>query len=114
MGRRMTIALLSLIAQRYRGALDIVAAEDPRACAACFTAAYGRAHVRSGSYLITLHGLRRFSPLVVLRLLGFPDGFRFPPETARGQAWRHLGNSLSVVAVRHVLSMLPGLGPMGP
>jgi site-specific DNA-cytosine methylase len=97
------------VAQRYRGALDVVDAADPGACAACFTAAYGRSHVRSGSYLATPDGLRRFSPREVQRLLGFPDQFRFPPDIAHEQAWRHLGNSLSVVAVRHVLSMLPGL-----
>lgn len=97
------------LVRRYGGALDIVAADDPRACAACFTAAYGRSHVRSGSYLQTRDGLRRFSPREILRLLGFPDQFTFPPDTPTVQAWRHLGNSLSVFAVRHILSLLPGL-----
>ncbi len=36
------------LALRYRGALNIVDANDPAACAACFTSAYGRSPVRSG------------------------------------------------------------------
>jgi site-specific DNA-cytosine methylase len=97
------------IAARYRRAIDIVDPTDPLACAACFTAAYGRSHIRSGSYLSTPQGLRRFSPREILRLLGFPECFQFPDDVTREQAWRHLGNSLSVLAVRHILSMLPGL-----
>ncbi len=106
------------LARRYEGALDVVDADDPEARTACFTAAYGHSPVRSGSYLATPAGLRRFSPREVLRLLGFPQGYRLPPELTRQAAWRLAGNSLSVPAVRAVLATLPPIaawaGSEGP
>ena len=39
------------IQRRYEDALHRVDPDDPEAVTACFTAAYGRSHVRSGSYL---------------------------------------------------------------
>lgn len=96
------------LAERYRHALDVVSPDDPGAVAACFTSAYGRSPVRSGSYLATpAGGLRRFSPEEILRLLGFPADYAFPGEISRRQAWRLAGNSLSVPAVRRVLEALP-------
>lgn len=109
---------------RYRGALDLVAADDPGAVTACFTAAYGRSPVRSGSYLVedaeaSWNGdglgrdpggrVRRFSPAEVLRLLGFPPGFTLPPELPRATGWRLAGNSLSLPAARAVLAGVPGI-----
>lgn len=98
------------IQRRYEDALHRVDADDPAAVAACFTAAYGRSHVRSGSYL-RLGGrwtgrLRRFSPGEILRLLGFPASFSLPPELPARAAWPLVGNSLSVPAVRAVLAPL--------
>lgn len=93
---------------RYRGALDLVDAADPAAVTACFTAAYGRSPVRSGSYLrLAGGGARRFSPAEILRLLGFPPDYTLPPELPRAVAWRLVGNSLSLPAVRAVLAALP-------
>ncbi|HSL83487.1 MAG TPA: DNA cytosine methyltransferase, partial [Thermoanaerobaculia bacterium] len=106
------------LVRRYRHALDVVRADEPGAVTACFTAAYGRSPVRSGSYL-ALNGdpvdspgeprLRRFSPAEVLRLLGFPGTFRRPPDLPPEKAWPLVGNSLSVPAVRRVLSAVPEL-----
>ena len=105
------------VVQRYRHALDIVDPDEPGAITACFTAAYGRSPVRSGSYL-ALDGagsagdsgrkirLRRFSPTEVLGLLGFPATFTLPPDLPPEKAWPLTGNSLSVPAVRRVLSSL--------
>jgi site-specific DNA-cytosine methylase len=95
------------VAQQYAEAIDVVDATESPAICACFTAAYGRSPIRSGSYLRTSNGLRRFSPQEVVRLLGFPDSFRLDPRLTREQAWRLVGNSLSVVAVAHVLSAIP-------
>jgi DNA (cytosine-5)-methyltransferase 1/tRNA (cytosine38-C5)-methyltransferase len=103
------LELSAAIAQRYASAIDLVDAGDLHACSSCFTSAYGRSHIRSGSYLLTPTGLRRFSPREILRLLGFPDSFHLPDNLPMRQAWRHVGNSLSVVAVRHVLSVIPAL-----
>ncbi|MEE9563056.1 MAG: DNA cytosine methyltransferase [Thermoanaerobaculia bacterium] len=98
------------LVDHYRHALNVVEPEDPEAVAACFTSAYGHSPVRSGSYLRTPTGLRRFSPTEILRLLGFPPSFTLPPDLPRPTAWRLVGNSLSVPAVRHVLSAIPELG----
>jgi hypothetical protein len=90
-----------------------------RTLTACFTSAYGRSPVRSGSYLALAPRaectgddpppLRRFSPAEVLRLLGFPAAFRLPPELPRDAAWHLAGNSLSLPAVRAVLAAVPPL-----
>ena len=93
--------------RRYRHAVDLVDPDDPAAVTACFTSAYGRSPVRSGSYLATPRGPRRFSPQEILRLLGFPDSYRLPPGLPLANAWRLVGNSLSVDAVRRALSILP-------
>jgi len=93
--------------RRYRHAIDLVDPDDPGAVTACFTAAYGRSPVRSGSYLATPDGPRRFSPAEILRLLGFPDDYRLPPGLSLAAAWRLVGNSLSVDVVRRVLKQLP-------
>lgn len=100
--------------RRYEGALHRVNAADEGALTTCFTAAYGRSFVRSGSYLELPEGrLRRFSPREVLRLLGFPAAFGFPPALGRDAAalrlaYRLAGNSLSLPAVRVVLASIPG------
>ena len=70
---------------------------------ACFASSYGRAVVRSGSYLETHWGYRRFSPREVARLLGFSDAFQLPSSLSIERQWHLLGNSLSLPAVRHVI-----------
>lgn len=98
------------IAAQYPFALDVVDAGDSAAVTACFTAAYGHSMVRSGSYLRTDRGLRRFSPSEISRLLGFPDRFEIPNDLSLRQAWRLVGNSLSVPVVQTVLSSIPSIG----
>ena len=98
------------LAGRYRGALHVVRAEDPNAVAHCFTSAYGRSPVRSGSYLDCGCGIRRFSPSEILRLLGFPTSYRLPGGLPLEKGWRLVANSLSIVAVRQVLAVVPELG----
>jgi site-specific DNA-cytosine methylase len=99
--------------KRFREALDIVDADNESAVASCFTAAYGRSVVRSGSYLRIAAGLRRFAPEEVLRLLGFPASYRLPPDLTLHRAWRLLGNSLSIGAVRSILSPILKELPQG-
>ncbi|MGE3777580.1 MAG: DNA cytosine methyltransferase [Pirellulaceae bacterium] len=95
----------------YRGALHRVDVTDRGAISNCFTAGYGRSMVRSGSYLQHGDRCRRFTPAEILRLLAFPDSFRFPTGASPRTAWPLVGNSLSVAAVRHVLSAIPELAP---
>jgi len=95
------------LATRYAGALNVVDSGDTAAATACFTSAYGRSVVRSGSYLHTPTGLRRFSPREILRLLGFSDEYRLPEDLALRTAWHLAGNSVSIPAVRWVLSAVP-------
>lgn len=82
---------------------------DPAAYTTCFTAGYGKSLMHAGSYLRCGAGVRRFAPLEVAHLLGFPATFRFPEGMAQRKRWQLLGNSLSVTAVREVLRDLPGL-----
>ena len=99
--------------EQYRGAVHVVDAEDPQAETHCFTSSYGGSVVRSGSYLATPRGVRRFSPTEILRLLCFPADYRLPDDLTLRKAWQLVGNSLSVAAVRHVLSAIPELGEPG-
>lgn len=104
------LRLAPTLVERYRQALHRVEADDPEAVTACFGSGYGRQIVRSGSYLVEPDGSwRRFSPREVLRLLGFPEGYRLPAELGALRAYDLVGNSLSIPAVRRVLKGL-GLG----
>ena len=109
-----TLWLDSSTVQRYFDAMDRVAISndtaignpDQQPITACFASSYGKAVVRSGSYLETEWGFRRFSPREVARLLGFSDAFRLPASLSIERQWHLLGNSLSLPAVRHVLAGL--------
>jgi len=105
-GGDSSLAVPAEVVERYRHALHVVDPGQEGAITSCFTAAYGRSWVRSGSYLRTTEGLRRFSPDEILRFLGFPRGFGFPPELPLRKAWALVGNSLSVRAVDEVLAPL--------
>lgn len=103
------------LVRRYPHALSIVDADDPDAVTSCFTAAYGRSTVRSGSYLrLEDGGLRRFSPAEILRLLGFPSRYALPTTLRLENAWRLAGNSLSIEPVRRVLTSLAEVRELGP
>lgn len=95
--------------ERYHGALHIVDADDPKAVTNCFTSAYGRSPVRSGSYLRLGETVRRFSPREILRLLDFPETYELPPELPTAKAWALVGNSLSLAAMRRMLSAVPDM-----
>jgi site-specific DNA-cytosine methylase len=100
--------------QQYQSAVNIVEADDPAAQAACFTSAYGKSPVRSGSYLHCQQRaiVRRFSPLEIARLMGFRDNFRWPAELDQRARYGLLGNSLSVTVVRAVLKSLLAESPI--
>jgi len=97
------------ILARFGKGLHIIDPDDLGACTTCFTSGYGRSLKASGSYLQCAGGVRRFSPEEIVRLLHFPEGFRFPGELSLRQRWSLVGNSLSVAAVREVLRAFPAL-----
>ena len=97
------------VVEQYLTAISVVDLREPSPVCSCFTSAYGRSIIRSGSYLQTFHGLRRFAPTEILRLLGFPKSYRLPDELTLQQAWRLVGNSVSVATLRYVLAAIPEL-----
>jgi DNA (cytosine-5)-methyltransferase 1 len=103
--RDESLRVPSEVAEKYRWAMQVVDRVDPKAISACFTSAYGRSWVRSGAYLRTERGPRCFSPREVLRLFGFPESFRIPPDLAQGRVWSLVGNSLSLFALKEILSI---------
>ncbi len=91
------------IVARYADGLAVVDPDDPAAVAHCFTAAYGRSWVYSGSYLRQGGRVRRFSPREILRLLGFRESF-VEPTGRLVKRYKLVGNSLSVDVVRSLLA----------
>jgi site-specific DNA-cytosine methylase len=98
------------IAGRHLPALDRLELPSPNRPAACFASSYGRTLTRSGSYVSQAGRLRRFAPSEVAALLGFPHSYQLQVGLSRRNLWKLLGNSLSLPAVRYVVSHLPG-GP---
>lgn len=89
---------------RRRHGLDLVEPDDRRST--CFIGGYGRRFVGSGPFLRTDRGVRRFSPTEVARLLGMPDGFRFPESLSLEARYRLLGNGLSIPVASWALDHL--------
>lgn len=92
------------VLERHRHGLDLITGEDRRST--CFIGGYGQRFVGSGSFLRTARGVRRFSPAEVARLLGLPQGFRFPEEVSLEARYRLLGNGLSIPVAAWALSHL--------
>ena len=84
--------------------MDFVTPEDRRST--CFIGGYGQRYVGSGSFLRTERGVRRFSPSEVGRLLGLPEGFRFPERVPLEARYRLLGNGLSIPVAAWALDHL--------
>ncbi len=101
--QREGLRVNSDIVSKYGAALDIVDVDDPYAIAACFGSSYGRAITKSGSYVATEYGLRRFSPREVANILGFSSNFVLPDHLPARRLWQLLGNSLSLPAVSHIM-----------
>lgn len=96
---------------RYQGAIHIADRNDNHCVTNCFTSAYGRSPTRCGSYLKTDRSgsgsVRRFSPSEILALLDFPSSFQINEELPLKSLWPMVGNSLTLNAIRRVISRLP-------
>jgi site-specific DNA-cytosine methylase len=106
--QRPELRVSSELIAAYRGAVHVVDPADMTAVSCCFTSAYGKSIACSGSFLKCGDGFRRFSPGEILRLLRFPSRFQLP-QAAPERLWPLIGNSLSITAVRYVLSAVPEL-----
>ncbi|RDV36570.1 DNA methyltransferase [Bradymonadaceae bacterium TMQ3] len=81
--------------------------EEPTRIANTFTGAYGKTWQAAGAYLRMDDGrVRRFTPGEMLGLMGFGTTFGFPEHVSLRQRYKLIGNSLSVWAMREVLSAL--------
>jgi site-specific DNA-cytosine methylase len=96
------------VVDRYRNAIHVIDRASRGGVANCFTSAYGRSLVRSGSYLLEAGRVRYFTPREILRCLGFPDTFSLGNNLAVEKSWKLVGNSLSVPVVRYMLASILG------
>lgn len=103
------------LVERHGRGMRIVDVDDEGAICNCFTSAYGKTFRAAGSFFRHPDGrVRHASPAELLRLLHFPRPVDFPGGFSRRQRYKYIGNSLSVIAVRQVLSRMswwPG-GPL--
>ena len=97
------------IIDRFGSGLRILDPAGHAVYTTCFTSGYGKSIVNAGSYLRFGNEVRYFSPQEVARLLHFPPWFTFPPHLPLRKRWHLVGNSLSLIAVREVLSNFSGL-----
>lgn len=95
------------VLNRFQKGMNIIDPTDATAYTTCFTSSYGKALMHSGSYLQCQNGVRFFSPDEIIRLLGFPKEFKWPPELSLRKRWHLAGNSISVFVLREVLHHLP-------
>jgi DNA (cytosine-5)-methyltransferase 1 len=76
----------------------------------CFTSAYGKTFRCAGSYIQLADGrVRRYSPDEILRLMCFPEWYSFPEGMTLRMRYKHIGNSLSIAAMREILRVVPTL-----
>ncbi len=97
------------ILNKFRAHLHVMDAAQPAGQASptkCFTSAYGRSPIAAGSYVRQGDMIRHFSPREVLRQLDFPKSFTIPDWPDR-KLWPLVANSLSLRAVKYVVSHLP-------
>lgn len=92
--------------QKYGKAFLIVDADDPEAVTSCFTSAYGKSWVYSGSYLRQDGVLRRFSARELLNFMHFRPEFTIPDSISLKKSWKYIGNSLSIPPTRATFDAL--------
>lgn len=93
--------------ERYGAVLNIIDPFEPGQRAICFTSGYGKCWKASGSLLRMKDGtVRRFAPVEILRLLGFPDDFCLPENLNLTKLLKLIGNSLEVRSVLFVLKAI--------
>jgi len=102
LGAQNRILVPNEVLKKYEKAMLIV--DENADDLSCFTGAYAKSWVFSGSYLRSERGVEIFAPEDVGRLLGFPEDFVWPAQTTLRQKYKYLGNSLSIPMIEFLIS----------
>ena len=92
------------ILKKYSDGFRIINKHDKNAYSTCFTSSYSKSWMHSGAYLACKDGVRLFEPNEIASLMGFGDNFTFPSELTKRQSYKLIGNSLSVYALKSILT----------
>ncbi|WP_024954172.1 DNA cytosine methyltransferase [Sulfurospirillum arcachonense] len=92
------------ILEKFRDGFRIIEATNKDAYTTCFTSSYSKSWMHSGAYLTCKDNVRLFEPNEIASLMGFGDNFIFPKTITKRQSYKLIGNSLSVYAVKTILS----------
>ncbi|MBS1995256.1 MAG: DNA cytosine methyltransferase [Cyanobacteria bacterium SZAS LIN-2] len=93
------------ILSRYEAVLNIVDPKKSGSYLICFTSGYQRCRQASGSLIREDNGTTRFvSPAEILGLLGFGGDYRIPQSIPQAVAYKLVGNSVDVRAIKYLLS----------
>jgi len=90
--------------EKYRDGFRIIEKDDKDAYSTCFTSSYSKSWMHSGAYLTCKEGVRLFEPNEIADIMGFGDDFIFPKELTKRQSYKLIGNSLSVYALKCILT----------
>lgn len=92
------------VLEKFAEGFRILESEDEKAYTTCFTSSYSKSWMHSGAYLKTKDGIRLFEPNEIAHILGFGKDFIFPQSVTKRQAYKLIGNSLSVDVVSCILT----------
>ncbi len=90
--------------EKYRDGFRIIDIKKENTYSTCFTSSYSKAWMHSGAYLVCKDGIRLFEPEEIAHIMGFGNNFIFPNELTKRQSYKLIGNSLSVYALKSVLT----------
>jgi len=90
--------------EKFREGFRIINPDNKNAYSTCFTSSYSKSWMHSGAYLTCKDDVRLFEPNEIASLMGFGDDFVFPDELSKRQCYKLIGNSLSVYAVKAILT----------
>lgn len=92
------------ILEKFRDGFRIIDCKDEEAYTTCFTSSYSKSWMHSGAYLKQNDKIRLFEPNEIASLMGFGEHFIFPQNLSKRQCYKLIGNSLSVYALKDILS----------
>lgn len=90
--------------EKFKNGFRILDSKDKSAYTTCFTSSYSKSLMHSGAYITCKNGVRFFEPSEIANLMGFGSNFEFPTELTKRNSYKLIGNSLSVYALRVILT----------